>query len=147
MLASASADKTVRLWDMPGGKPHVKPLTGHGGEVRGVAFSPKDGELLASSSEDQTVQLWDAASGEALGQPLTGHEDTVNDVAFSPDGNLLATASVDKTVRLWDIDLESLIADACSIANRNLSRDEWRRFVGPESGVEYERTCSSVPAG
>jgi len=144
LLASASADGTVRLWDVPSGKPHDT-LTGHGGEVRGVAFSPKDGELLASSSEDQTVQLWDAVSGEARGQPLEGHENSVNDVAFSPDGKLLASASVDETVRLWDIELESLIADACRIANRNLSRDEWSRFIGPESVAKYERTCSTVP--
>jgi WD40 repeat protein len=145
LLASASDDTTVRLWDVPSGKPHDT-LTGHGGEVRGVAFSP-DGKLLASASEDQTVQLWDAVSGETRGQPLEGHENSVNDVAFSPDGNLLASASVDETVRLWDIELESLIADACSIANRNLSRDEWSRFIGPESEYDYERTCSNLPAG
>ena len=145
LLASSSDDKTVRLWDVASGTPHDT-LTGHGGEVRGVAFSP-DGKLLASSSEDQGVQLWDAASGEAHGQPLTGHTNSVNDVAFSKDGNLLASASVDETVRLWDIELESLIADACRIANRNLSEDEWSRFVGPESVAKYELTCSSVPVG
>jgi WD40 repeat protein/energy-coupling factor transporter ATP-binding protein EcfA2 len=146
LLATSSDDTTVRLWDVPSGEPHGKPLTGHGGEVRGVAFSP-DGELLASASEDQTLRLWDAASGETRGQPLTGHVNSVNDVAFSPDGDLLASASVDETVRLWDIEVASLMTDACSIANRDLSRDEWRRFVGPESEFEYERTCSSLPAG
>jgi len=146
LLASSSDDTTVRLWDVASGEPHDT-LTGHGGEVRGVAFSPKDGDLLASSSEDQTVQLWDAASGETRGQPLIGHVNSVNDVAFNPDGKLLASASVDETVRLWDIEVDSLIADACRIANRDLSRDEWRRFVGPESVAKYERTCSNLPAG
>jgi transposase InsO family protein len=66
-------------------------------------------------------------------------------LAQHPVGELLASASVDETVGLWDIEVESLIADACSTANRNLSNDEWIRFVGPE--FDYARTCSSLPAG
>jgi WD40 repeat protein len=144
LLASASDDHTVRLWDVDSGNPRGEPLTGHTDGVSMVTFSP-DGELLASASRDNTARLWDVASREPLGQSLKGHTGAVGDVAFSPDGELLASASVDKTVRLWDIEVESLVADACTIANRNLSRDEWSRFVGPE--FDYVRTCSSIPAG
>jgi hypothetical protein len=144
LLASASLDGTVRLWNVANGKPYGEPLTGHEDEVKGVAFSP-DGKLLASGDEDGTVRLWDVASRNQRGEPLTGHGGFVWGVAFSPDDKLLASASVDQTVGLWDIDVESLIADACRTANRNLSEDEWRRFVGPE--FDYARTCSSLPAG
>src|SRR5215211_7039259 len=103
LLASASADNTVRLWDVESGKPHAEPLYGHTKGVNGVAFSP-DGKLLASASGDKTVRLWDVESGKQHGQPLTGHTGRVWDVAFSPDGKLLASASGDKTVRLWDVE-------------------------------------------
>jgi hypothetical protein len=99
-LASASADKTMRLWDVASGAA-VRTLEGHQDAVNGVAFSP-DGRWLASASADKTVRLWDVASGAAV-RTLEGHQGWVFGVAFSPDGRRLASASRDKTVRLWDL--------------------------------------------
>jgi WD40 repeat protein len=102
LLATASFDRTVRLWDVATGQPSGPPLTGHTDSVTGVAFSP-DGGLLATASFDRTVRLWDVATGQPSGPPLIGHTAAVLAVAFSPDGALLATASTDATVRLWDV--------------------------------------------
>jgi len=99
LVASASWDKTVRLWDSATGAAR-RTLEGHKGTVNAVAFSP-DGKLVASASGDNTVRLWDSATGAAR-RTLEGHKDTVNAVAFSPDGKLVASASGDKTVKLWD---------------------------------------------
>ena len=56
-LATASDDKTARLWDVATGKPLGEPLR-HGDRVNAVAFSP-DGTKLATASYDKTVRLWD----------------------------------------------------------------------------------------
>jgi WD40 repeat protein/energy-coupling factor transporter ATP-binding protein EcfA2 len=101
LLASASGDHTVRLWEAATGKPIGQPLTGHTDVVFGVAFSP-DGTMIASASADHTVRLWEAATGKPVGQPFTGHTDVVFGVAFSPDGTMIASASADHTVRLWE---------------------------------------------
>ena len=100
LMASASDDKTVRLWDAASGQARSA-LEGHTHYVDAVVFSP-DGKLVASASRDKTVRLWDAASGQAR-SALEGHTSIVTAVAFSPDGKLVASASWDSTVRIWSI--------------------------------------------
>ncbi|WP_030942297.1 WD40 repeat domain-containing protein [Streptomyces sp. NRRL S-646] len=108
LLATASYDRTVRLWDVSDRshpKPLGKPLTGHTSWVSTALFSP-DGHTLASAGDDGTVRLWDVrdpAHPRPLGTPLTGHTGTIYLLAFSPDGRTLAAAGEDHTVRLWDM--------------------------------------------
>ncbi|MFG3247851.1 hypothetical protein [Streptomyces sp. NPDC048187] len=108
ILATASYDRTVRLWDVsePGRpQPLGKPLTGHTSWVSTAVFSP-DGRTLASASDDGTIRLWDVrdpSRPRPLGAPLAGHDGTVYLLAFSPDGHTLASAHDDRAVRLWDV--------------------------------------------
>ncbi len=99
LVASASSDNTVRLWDSSTGAT-LQSLEGHSDPVSAVVFSP-DGKLVASASSDKTVRLWDSSTGATL-QTLEGHSAWVNAVVFSPDGKLVASASSDARVRLWD---------------------------------------------
>jgi WD40 repeat protein len=100
-LASGHSDGKVRLWDAVTGQPSVV-MTGHSGDVQGVAFSP-DGSRIATAGADKTVRLWDAESHNELWKGQ-GHEKGVFDVCFGPDGRLLASSGYDRNVRLWDAD-------------------------------------------
>jgi WD40 repeat protein len=99
-LASASADKTIKLWDAKTGQ-ELKTFKGHNDTVHSVVFSP-DGKTLASASADKTIKLWDAKTGQEL-KTFKGHEGKVWSVTFSPDGKTLASASADKTIKLWSV--------------------------------------------
>jgi WD40 repeat protein len=98
LVATASVDKTIKLWDRNTGL-LVTTLQGHVGGVFSVAFSPDD-RILASGGEDRVVMIWDIKLGEQRAE-LKGHVDTVTSVEFSPDGTILATASKDRSVILW----------------------------------------------
>jgi len=105
-VASASQDKTVRIWNLATGRcEHV--LRGHTGPVHAVAFDPS-GNLLASASFDGTVNLWSIPPSERRRSPppistLRGHTGPVYSVAFSHDGKRLASASGDTTIRIWEL--------------------------------------------
>ncbi|WP_328435677.1 nSTAND1 domain-containing NTPase [Streptomyces sp. NBC_00425] len=99
LLASASSDGTVRLWDVAARRA-VGELAGHHGPVRSVSFSP-DGRTLASASSDATIRLWSVSDRRQIAV-LTGHRGPVRAVSFSPDGRTVASAGQDGTVRLWD---------------------------------------------
>src|SRR3954451_14694708 len=59
-LASASYDRTVKIWDASSGK-CLQTLEGHSSSVYLVAFSG-DSTRLASASGDRTIKIWDASS-------------------------------------------------------------------------------------
>ena len=98
-LASASEDRTIRLWDVATGT-HRHTLTGHNSHIYSVAFSP-DGLTLASGSENGRIRFWNVTTGQYR-VTLEGHSSSVRSVAFSPDGQTLASGSSDRTIRLWD---------------------------------------------
>src|SRR6266568_2782760 len=98
-LATASADRTARIWDAGNGN-ELTALRGHHDYVTGLAWSP-DGGRLATASADRTARIWDAEGGSEL-MVLQGHDGGVRSVAWSPDGGRLATASADGTARIWD---------------------------------------------
>ena len=89
-MASASKDKTIRLWDTESGAASAT-LEGHSASVNALDFSP-DGKTLASGSEDKTIRLWGAKPG-AASAPLA------QAVAFSPD---YERAWGDTEIQVWD---------------------------------------------
>jgi WD40 repeat protein len=137
-LHSGGLDRRVLRWDAASRRPSGQEIATRAG-VMSVAVSP-DGKSLAAGLSGGGIALWDLETGSPVLEDLPGHQledgasgDITFGVAFSPDGSRLASVGSDGTLRLWDLDVQSqrLIAKACDVARRKLTRDEWPSVSEP----------------
>ena len=124
IIASASADTTIKLWD-PKTAQEICTLSGHTDAVISLATSP-NGQILASGSADTTIKLWDLRTGMEL-RTFVGHSYSVLSLAITPDGKTLASASADNTIKLWDLptgeEIRTLSRHVASVTCLSISGD------------------------
>uniref|UniRef100_A0A6A7FTF7 Notchless protein homolog 1-like n=1 Tax=Hirondellea gigas TaxID=1518452 RepID=A0A6A7FTF7_9CRUS len=98
LIASASFDKSIRLWNALDGK-FIAVLRGHVSGVYQLAWSA-DSRLLVSGSKDSTLKVWSVEKRNLL-LDLPGHADEVYTVDWSPDGQRVVSGGKDKILKLW----------------------------------------------
>jgi WD40 repeat protein len=142
-LLTAGGDG-VRVWDSgelevlaePASNALDPPIIGS------AALSP-EGDLLASQLTHMSIAFWDTNSGQLLTDPIAIYDNDSSDpginlhLAYSPDGSQIAIAD-DQGLFLWDMRIERWIEAACHMANRNLTREEWRTYMG---SIPYQEIC------
>ncbi len=104
-VASASADKTVKLWSKDG---KLLNSFNHSDSVTSVSFSP-DGKMIATACADRKIRIWRLDNNKSAILTLGGHDDIVTSVSFSPDGKTLVSASYDKTIKIWNVASKKLL--------------------------------------
>ncbi|KAG6527059.1 hypothetical protein ZIOFF_009152 [Zingiber officinale] len=100
LLASASADKILRVWSTSDFSLRAE-LSGHEEGISDLSFSA-DARQLCSSSDDFTVRIWDLETATAV-KTLSGHTDYAFCCSFNPQSDLIASGSFDETVRVWEV--------------------------------------------
>ncbi|MGK7902174.1 MAG: protein kinase [Hormoscilla sp.] len=110
ILASASGDKTIGLWQLgrnaTEAPSHLGILKGHSGSVGSLAISPH-GKILASGGNDNEIKLWSLSNngnGSQLLETLTGHAGWVEAIAFNPRVSILASGGNDNKIKLWKLE-------------------------------------------
>lgn len=149
-LATASADKTARLWRLKkSGAPQLeKTLVGHEGWVNTVVFSP-DGSSVITSAADSTAKLWNSCTG-CLIRTFLGHVHFVRTAVFSPDGACVLTSSFDGTARLWSVNagrkcIRSFVGHMLAVNSAAFSDDGAHILTtSRDSTVRLWRTNSGV---
>jgi eukaryotic-like serine/threonine-protein kinase len=100
LLASASSDRTVRVWDFDKRK-LLQTLKGHHlSDIFAVVFSP-DGDLLYSGSRDRTIGIWSLETGRLAGT-LNDHGQPIRCLDINPSGTRLVAGSWFGEVLIWD---------------------------------------------
>jgi WD40 repeat protein len=121
---------------MKGGEPTI---LWHGRSVFWLGVL-QDGRL-ASASGDGHIKLWPQ---EGTGEPtVLEHGEASSSLAVLQDGRL-ASGGVDGGIKLWITDEEKPIAALCLRAGRNLSKDEWARYIG--SNTPWQPSCRDRPS-
>ncbi|KAK4048342.1 pre-rRNA processing protein [Microbotryomycetes sp. JL201] len=105
-LASASADKTIGVWDVAGeGGKWVRALGGHKDKVASIAFQLGTNQLF-SSSFDRTVKVFDLSTLSYI-ETLFGHQDCIQHISALRAEVAVSAGGRDKTCRFWKVAEES----------------------------------------
>ncbi|HYI11646.1 MAG TPA: TIR domain-containing protein [Thermoanaerobaculia bacterium] len=142
-LTVALQDGTVRSWNpdtqQPAGSPLKLPSA-----ATSIAYTG-DGRHLAvvfGTASGSTVQLWSVERRERVLPDLSAPAGQTYQVMVASDASRLVWVSEGHGPIVWDARLDSWLARACRIANRDLTEAEWNRFLPSE---RYARVCALQP--
>ncbi|KAJ1953067.1 Lissencephaly-1 [Linderina pennispora] len=133
VLATASEDMTVKLWDAESGD-FERTLKGHTKAVQDLAFDAK-GAVLVTCSADLTLRVWDIADDYKCVRTLHGHDHCVSAVCFLGVDKIVS-ASRDKTVKIWELSTGYCIKTLTGHA-------EWVRYIAASEDAKLLCTASN----
>lgn len=127
---------TVRLFNFGDGT--TRQFSGHKAGVYDLEFSP-DEKLLASAGSDKRLQLYVLDNPEDLPVVMENNNGFIWDIEFTGNSDYLIAACSESEIRVWPTDPSILASEICPKLKRNMTEDEWLKYVG--SDIQFEETC------
>lgn len=131
----------VKMYDAEKQQKDPRQFTGHKAGVYDVEFSP-DGKLLASAGSDKRLQMWVLENPEDLPIVMDNNNGFIWDIAFAKGSDYLIAACHESEIRVWPTSPELLANQVCPKLQRNMTQDEWNKYIGAK--VPYETTCANL---
>jgi len=140
-IAFGGEDQNVYLWSVANNE-ISRTLRGHTSRINSIDFS-HDGKFLATASFDNSVQLWNMDDLNELPVVMGDNFGAYAwDVTFSNNDDYLVIATQDGDIKKWPINADLMANEICKNLTRNMSINEWERFVG--NNIEFRNTCISL---
>lgn len=108
IIASASEDCTVKVWQIPDGglttpmTEAIVTLEGHSKRVGILAWHPSAFNILLTAGCDNVICVWNVGTGELVYQLSDSHPDLIYNVSWNKDGSAVCTVCKDKALRVID---------------------------------------------
>ncbi|KUG01127.1 putative WD repeat-containing protein [Phytophthora nicotianae] len=142
-LASASMDRTIRLWDVHTGK-HKQQLDGHAKGVRSLAYSPEY-RFLVSAGFDFDALVWNPYVDQLILR-LHGHNNSLCGVEIISDTPQIITADVDGVFKVWDIRnfacMQTFTAENMGDVKNILIKFDYEKLENPELTDDHPVFCA-----
>jgi WD40 repeat protein len=141
-IATASRDNSVAIWNAATGARTQRLV--HPGPALGASFSPNSRWIVTWDAWGGPARIWEVATGTEVARFPTDGISSIAWATFSPDGSRIVLSRDDGLVQIHSWRAKDIVSDICSRITRNLSEDEWRRFIGEEP---YRPTCPGIRSG
>jgi WD40 repeat protein/class 3 adenylate cyclase len=137
-------DGVVSQYDPASGRKVARDVLVAPSPVSAISVNPAADRFATTGGTSGGLTIWDAATLQQFGANFPGGLGQWGNAQYTPDGAHVIAVFDDGSGDVWPVSVPALMSHACAVARRNLTQEEWQRFV-PNAG--YQSTCPQFPPG